>query len=298
MMVQHCKTIHKFKKKQTLRIWGYQLKYVIAMLGLFFSTAVNALSIGHARAESSRQEPLQFSVLIKKVTKDVYEHLSVEIAPPSAWQELGLTPIDGVMNANVQLKEGHSSNTVVARFYGVQPVDEAVIDAIIDIALGNQQQRHQVSMLQQPQPKVHLPTQRKSEHFEYGQQPITPDSQAADIVVQPGDTLHSIAQRIGTDAGTEFQVLAALYEINPKAFSQKNMNFLYAGEVLKRPTEQQIQRLTDQQAREIYLEHLARFNQYKEALARGAVEDEAAEILTMPSAVDDPSESLAKEQPE
>src|SRR5690625_7722850 len=45
------------------------------------------------------------------------------------------------------------------------------------------------------------------------------------------------------------------------------------------PTSEQIQQIMDQQALHLYVTHIQRFNQYKEALARGASDQEATALL-------------------
>lgn len=274
---------------------------LVAMLGLCFSTAVSAFSIGHARVESGYEEPLQFSVLVRGISAQELAQLKVQMAPVSAWQELGLEPLPMVLNAELQLQPGPTNDTVVLRFFGQKPAPTQVIDALIDVQVAGEQQRHQVSMLQQPRPMIELPTQTEPA-AEPTPAPavvsaVTSLSAPEHVEVRAGDTLHAIAQRIGSPHGSEFQVLAALYRLNPEAFSHKNMNLLLAGETLVLPDAQQIQTLSDTQARHKYADHLQRFNRYKEALARGVSADEASAIFTA-DAVDEPLDLAPVETPD
>lgn len=270
---------HGHGYRLTARLRTGCVPLLTAVLGLCISTAASAFSIGHARIESGPDEQLQFSVLIRDVPAGQREDLQVQVAPVAAWQELGLRPQPEVLEADVQLQPGPSDNTVLVRFHGRQPVAAQVVDALIDVNLAGQQERHQVSMLQQPRPTIELPARQGEEAV-----PVVPSATqmaaSQEITVRTGDTLHGIAQRIGSPHGSEFQVLAALYRLNPEAFSQKNMNLLLAGETLVLPDAEQIQRLSDTQARHKYMDHLQRFNRYKEALARGASEDEASAVFT------------------
>lgn len=280
MKAPHCQT-----NRAAPRAMSRRAGYLVAVLGLCFSTVVSAFSIGHARIESSQDEQLQFSVQIRGVAAQDQQQLQVQVAPIAAWQELGLEPLPVVMNARVALQPGPVDNTVIARFYGQQPAAVTVIDALIDVNLAGEQQRHQVSMLQQPKPAIELPAQ--ADRLPVATAPAAAASIPEHIRVRSGDTLHAIAQRIGSPHGSEFQVLAALYELNPEAFSHKNMNLLMAGKTLVLPDAKQIQTLSDRQARHKYMDHLQRFNRYKEALARGASDEEASAVFTADS-IDEP----------
>lgn len=291
MKAPHCQTDRVASRAPTRRAG-----YLVAVLGLCFSTVAGAFSIGHARIESGQGEQLQFSVQIRGVAAQEQSQLQVQVAPVAAWQELGLEPLPVVLDARVELQPGPVDNTVIARFYGQQPAAGTVIDALIDVNLAGEQQRHQVSMLQQPKPTIELPAQADKPRATTA--PAASTSIPEHIEVRLGDTLHAIAQRIGSPHGTEFQVLAALYELNPEAFSHKNMNLLMAGETLVLPDAQQIQTLSDRQARHKYMDHLQRFNRYKEALARGASDEQASAVFTA-DAIDEPVLSPpVDEQPE
>lgn len=266
--------------------WPMRLCRAVAVLGLSFSAAVQALTIGHSRVESAATDNVQLSVIISGVSAAEAEQLDVRIAPSEAWQALGLKPLSAVINARVDLTPGPRPDSVRVRFLGDAPVDSSVIDLLFDVRLADEQQRHQVSMLQQPRPNIQLPAQDEaatSVTNAGASSAASPSATSADrgdtITVRSGDTLHGIAQRLNTPHGSEYQLLAALYELNPQAFGQDNMHLLFAGEQLRMPTAEQIQAISDQQARHLYVTHIQRFNQYKEALARGASDQEATALL-------------------
>ena len=64
------------------------------------------------------------------------------------------------------------------------------------------------------------------------------------------DTLWRIAERYRQNNNlTVYQVMAAIYELNPNAFEQQNLNLLVEGATLKLPSERYIARISPQQAR-------------------------------------------------
>lgn len=257
--------------------WLARLCRAVAVLGLCFSSTLHALTIGHSRVESTADENLQLSVLISGVSSQDLDQLDVQVAPRDAWSEFGLKPLPEVLNARVQLAPGPRPNSVQVRFLSAAPVEQSIIDLLFDVRTADEEQRHQVSMLQQPGPSIQLPVEQSKTLTTV--QPSSSKVYGESLLVQPGDSLHRIAQRLGVQHGSEYQLLAALYQLNPQAFGQNNMHLLFAGEQLRMPTAEQIQSMSDQQARHLYVEHMHRFNQYKEALARGASKQEATVLL-------------------
>ena len=68
-------------------------------------------------------------------------------------------------------------------------------------------------------------------------------------VVQPGDTLWEIAQRVRPDNSVSMnQVMLALQDLNPDAFINGNINRLKRGEVLRVPDIDDIRARTQAQA--------------------------------------------------
>jgi pilus assembly protein FimV len=84
---------------------------------------------------------------------------------------------------------------------------------------------------------------------------LQPVSQiASETVYGPivsSDTLWQIAQRYRQDkAQSIYQVMQAIYELNPEAFEQQNLNLLKNGSMLELPSERYIASVNTQQARE------------------------------------------------
>ena len=64
------------------------------------------------------------------------------------------------------------------------------------------------------------------------------------------DTLWQISKRYRqNEALSIYQVMQAIYELNPDAFEQKNINLLKNGSILKMPNERYISRVSNQQAK-------------------------------------------------
>src|SRR5699024_2017820 len=271
------------------RLWFARLCRAVAVLGLCFSATLHALTVGHSRVESAADENLQLSVLISGVSSQDLNQLDVQVAPRASWSEFGLEPLPEVLNAQVELTPGPRPDSVQVRFLSAAPVEQSVIDLLFDVRTADEEQRHQVSMLQQPRPSIQLPVEQGKTSATVQSNTPAATAHAESLAVRPGDSLHRIAQRLGVQDGSEYQLMAALYQLNPQAFGQDNMHLLFAGEQLRMPTAEQIQSMSDQQARHLYVAHMHRFNQYKEALARGVSEQEATALLNAPIQAQEPT---------
>ncbi len=68
--------------------------------------------------------------------------------------------------------------------------------------------------------------------------------------IDASDTLWRIASRYRQNSDlTVYQVMVAIYELNPDAFEQRNLNLLVDGETLRLPSERYIARIDAEQAR-------------------------------------------------
>ena len=69
--------------------------------------------------------------------------------------------------------------------------------------------------------------------------------------IESSDTLWQISQRYRkNNALSIYQVMQAIYELNPDAFERQNINLLRNGSILKLPSERYIARVSSQQARQ------------------------------------------------
>jgi pilus assembly protein FimV len=69
--------------------------------------------------------------------------------------------------------------------------------------------------------------------------------------IESSDTLWQISQRYRrNNALSIYQVMQAIYELNPEAFEQQNINLLKNGSILKLPSERYITRVSSQEAEE------------------------------------------------
>jgi pilus assembly protein FimV len=93
---------------------------------------------------------------------------------------------------------------------------------------------------------------------------------ADEYKVKPGDTLSRIAGRTQRSGVSLDQMLASLYQANPDAFINSNMNRLKSGVVLSVPSAETAKAITPAEARQMIQAQSADFGTYRQRLASAA----------------------------
>ncbi|WP_397533678.1 FimV/HubP family polar landmark protein [Roseateles sp.] len=107
--------------------------------------------------------------------------------------------------------------------------------------------------------------------------PAAAPSAASQYTVKPGDSLSRVASRTKPAEVSLDQMLVGLYRNNPDAFIGENMNRLKAGVVLQVPTSDALSGVSTDEAKEFVAAQSADFAAYRERLASGAPELQAAQ---------------------
>ncbi|MCZ6798509.1 MAG: hypothetical protein O7D36_11255, partial [Gammaproteobacteria bacterium] len=88
-----------------------------------------------------------------------------------------------------------------------------------------------------------------------------------DLEVFKGDTLWSIATQFKDSEHSMSQVMLAIQRLNPESFGDTNINFLLAGTVLRAPTAEQLDRISEAEALAEVLEQNGLWDGYVEYLS-------------------------------
>ncbi|AQS50683.1 hypothetical protein PAEH1_02410 [Paenalcaligenes hominis] len=247
-----------------------------AVLG---ALSTQAAVLGHSRVTSLPQQPLRISVLIKDLSPAEQASLTARIAPSAAWQEAGLSaPVD-LATFRLKTLPATQANTVQLLLESSQSTEATVIDVLVDIQTDSSTQRHQVSVLQAPQPTPVALAQTRAIASAPQSTAAAPASTAvaakATAPVAPtyrvrsGQSLSRIARHYRSDEYSQHQFMAAVLEANPHAFIHGNLHLIRAGATLTIPDAQQIAAVSTQQASQLYQTHLQWFDDYRQRLAQG-----------------------------
>ena len=209
-------------------------------LTLAVSTQAFALKAGHGRVDSVSGAALRVSIPLLEVPAADVPTLQVKLAAASAWAKAGLTPPVGLDSMTVSVEPGFTKDSRTLVLRSNQVSDKQIIDVLVDVSSASGSTQIQSSF---------LVLTRANEGAGVGS-----------VLVKAGDTLSGIALANPVAGADLYQMLWALYQVNPQAFFSQNMNLLKAGVTLKVPDAQTVRAVDPKLARDMYQKHLAAFN--------------------------------------
>ena len=261
--------------KKHCRSLGAILKWSAGAAAVLSALSTQAAVLGHSRVTSLPDQPLQIAVQIKDLSPAEINTLTATIAPMAAWQEAGLTaPVD-LSSFRLKTVATTHPNGLQLLLESTQVATNSVIDVLVDIKTDVSTQRHQVSVLQAPQPTpVALARAVTQTNQAISKQP-RPDSASTSVAnlkkhkVKAGQSVSHVARQYRSSQYSDQQFMAALLQANPQAFIHGNLNLIRAGAELIIPDAPQIAAISPQQAGQLYQAHLAWFDDYRQRLAQG-----------------------------
>lgn len=191
---------------------------------------------GHGSVMSPAGAPLRVEIPLYDLTPADLTSLKVSISQQQAWTAAGLTSPAPLESLSVSIEPGFTSGSRRLVIRSSQAVNRPVVDVLLDVALATGSLSVQSSFLV-----------------------LVSASPTGSVIVAPGDTLSSIAQRYAVPGADLYQMLWALYEANPVAFISQNMNLLRAGASLSIPDAQTVLAVDAKYAYEMFLKHAEAF---------------------------------------
>ena len=283
--------------------------------------AAHAAGLGKLTVFSGLGEPLNAEIELS-ATKDELSSLTAKIASSDTYNEQGLQR--PAILGNLQLEIGKQANgTPVLKLSSPSPIDDPFLDMLIQVEWSNGRLLREYTALLDPPgfgEKVEAaakPPQVAAESA--GAAPAAkavPKSgkgkpgaskpaasqapQGDEYKTRSGDTLRSIAKEMQVEGVSLDQMLVGLYRANPDAFVNGNMNRLKTGQILRVPSSEDLQSLTQQEAVKEIRVHASDWNAYRQKLA-GAVTEAEAESAQAQSAsgkITAPAEDKGAKAPE
>lgn len=240
-----------------------------------------ALTLGRTQVHSAMGEPLNAQIEITRVSDEELSSLTASLASVEAFASAGLNYDPALQGATIVLERA-SNGTYVLRIKGEQPVTHSFIDLVVVANWANGRLVRDLTLLVNPADgllpsKEHLGASIGSgDSKRHRAQPAVSVAPAAavqpsdqdGVTVKQGDTAGSIARRYLPNAISLDQMLVALLQSNPQAFTKGNINRLRAGAVLDIPSQQEAQAVAATEARQIVVAHSRDFNEFRRTLAQ------------------------------
>ena len=226
------------------------------------STPAMAAKPGHGGVMSPAGAPLRVEIPLYDLTQEDLSVLKASIAPQEAWSAAGLTSPAALETLSVSIEPGFTAGSRRLVVRSSQNVNRPIVDVLLDVALATGRLTVQSSYLV-----------------------LVSSASAGTVVIVPGDTLASIAQRYAVAGADLYQMLWALYQANPNAFMSQNMNLLRAGTTLSIPDAQTVLAVDAKFAYGMFLKHVEAFKQGRGSANRPAQTPVAAPSSTTAGSV-------------
>ncbi|NYT64960.1 hypothetical protein H0A58_03125 [Alcaligenaceae bacterium] len=248
----------------------------IAIMAMLAGSNAYAASFGHSRILSKPGAPLAIDVPVIQIDDQDATTLTLAPAPVEAWTLAGLTPPVVLDSINVRLADGLATDKRVIQVRSSQPFSGSVADLLLDVNTASGQQRYQVSLLANPgAPVVPLvqPGLTASGGAGTGSASgvaVVGQPAQANVRVNRGDTMLSIARRHSVEGVSVYQMMIALQRANPQAFIHNNLNMVKAGSSLAMPDAAALTAISDHEARRLFQLQAQAFADYRRGAAVSA----------------------------
>lgn len=275
----------------------------LALLLWAVHAAAQAWSLGALSVRSGVGQPLIAEVEVRDLAPDQAPGLQIQLASAAQYQAAGLSFPTALTNAQVSLFR-RPDGRVFARISTTQAVSEPLLDVLLQARQGGRaQQREYTAVMETPArlpvltdddsipvvssqtPGGALPGSASGGASGTSSAPVTAEAPAPSAVaasrasaaservaptvkVKPGDTLGAIALTHKPEGVSLDQMLVALFQANPGAFVDGNMNRLRAGSELTLPSGAQASGENKEQASSTVTAHTEDFNRYRQRLAQ------------------------------
>ena len=250
---------------QTQRIsdmWRKNLTVFIALISCFsFSGSLWAVGLGQLRADSSINQPLSVRIQLTDLGSTPLDEINVAVADADNFERLGVDVVDNF--PEIQITLGVDEAGPYARLESASVIRTPYLEVVLDTRWPSGRVLTQHTILLDP------PVFLDSEEADGADSAPPGSAPRSDVVEEAVDasitsprtvttdrssTLYSIAMASRPNQSvTVQQTMLAIQRLNPTSFGDGNINRLYAGEILRLPTEQQILQLSAAEALEAVL---------------------------------------------
>ncbi|RKZ89351.1 MAG: hypothetical protein DRQ39_00890 [Gammaproteobacteria bacterium] len=249
---------------------------VMGAIGILAPIQANAFGLGSIELSSALNEPFLAEIPVTALKADEVDNLQVQLASREEFERAGL--IHNFLLANLKFEIIETAGKTKVVITSKQPVKEPFIDFLLTATTGNGRLIREYTVLLDPPKNVFTrpvitsapaptaqaeskvstssSTQQNTTTYQYD----APTSYTTPVTsygsTDRNDTLWDIALKTRPEKSISVhQMMIALVDENPRAFSHKNINGLKAGYTLSVPSSDVIRQISRKQAVSTVSEH-------------------------------------------
>lgn len=283
-------------KRATVARFSMKTLSAAVMSALLVSNAY-AAGLGRMTVLSGLGQPLRAEIELTAVSKDEVGALAAKLASAEAFRQANIDFNGALLSLRFNVENRGDRHFI--RVSSTQPLNEPFVDMLLELNGPNGRLIREYTFLLDPpelrttqaaavapaavpelgasgtqaMPAPSAPASSAPVAARPAPAPTraatAPATEAAagDYQVRQGDTLMQIAARVKPSNVSLDQMLVALYQGNPDAFAEKNMNRLKAGQILSVPSADTAAAVDAGAARSMIVAQAADFNAYRQRLA-------------------------------
>lgn len=241
------------------------LTKTLAVISLLAPSSGYSLGIGDIKLHSALNQNLNAEIALVLSAGENASDIKVNLAPPDKFDEAGVAWAPFLPKIKFATVAG-ANGLVVIKLSSSEAVKEPFLDFLLEVSWPKGSLYREFTVLVDPpeiykqatvpvvtSPENYLPEQDVTPQRKTLESPQAEAENSADGgeygPTRRNDTLWKIAERADRKEGVSVeQMMIAIYEENPRAFYQENMNALLVGKTLKIPDREVALKLSRKQA--------------------------------------------------
>lgn len=245
-----------FVKESAVR----NLTKTIAALSLLTPVSAYPLGIGDIQMHSALNQNLDAEIVLYGTEGESAEDIRVSLAPPEKFDEAGVAW--SYFLSKIKFKPvTQADGSIIIKLTSKEVLNEPFLDFLLEVSWDKGNLYREFTVLVDPPvaytrpvipvvQKVQQSTQITQKNAGVAATETDYISSVDKYVINRNDSLWKVAEKVNTNKDVSIeQMMMALYEANPDAFFEKNVNALKAGETLDIPGTEVILKLSQNQAK-------------------------------------------------
>ena len=239
----------------------HNLTKTLALISLLAPASGYPLGIGDIKLHSALNQNLDAEISLVTSPSDKVSDIKVNLAPPDKFDEAGVPWASFLSKIKFETTTG-ANGSVIIKLSSSVAVTEPFLNFLLQVIWPKGILYREFTVLLDP-PAAYIPPLSNAENYA-PEPPHEPQTTIEGRLSEAGeygpttknDTLWKIAEQAGKESGVSVeQMMIALYEENPQAFYQGNVNGLLPGKILKIPESTMALKLSRKQARAEFKRH-------------------------------------------
>ena len=240
----------------------HHLTKTLALISLLAPVSGYPLGIGDIKLHSALNQNLDAEISLVTSTGDKVSDIKVNLAPPDKFDEAGVPWSSFLSKIKFETTTG-TNGSIIIKLRSREAVTEPFLNFLLQVIWPKGILYREFTVLLDP-PAAYIPPLSNAEN--HTPEPSTspppeflpiPQTKIERLISEAGeygpttknDTLFKIAEQAAKQPGVSVeQMMMALYEENPQAFYQGNVNALLSGKILKIPESATALKLSREQA--------------------------------------------------